>query len=94
MVVTLTAALTSVTEGGSVVYTASVDNTVTGSDLVVTLSENATITIPVGSSGRQRRAGDEGGDAGRRPRHNRGFLKAETRKHQLDRRRQPEARRR
>src|SRR5258706_1639788 len=37
-------------EGGSVVYTASVNNVVTGSDLLVTLSNGQAITIPVGSS--------------------------------------------
>ena len=37
-------------EGGSVTYTASVNNAVTGSDLVVTLSNGQTITIPVGQS--------------------------------------------
>src|SRR5207344_1314033 len=39
-----------VSEGGSVVYTASVNNAVTGADLVVTLSNGQTITIPVGQS--------------------------------------------
>src|SRR5215813_12580710 len=39
-----------VTEGGSVVYTASVNNPVTGADLTVTLSNGQTITIPVGQS--------------------------------------------
>jgi surface adhesion protein len=48
--VTLTASAASVTEGGSIVYTASVDNAVTGTALVVTLSNGQTITIPVGSS--------------------------------------------
>src|SRR5207237_150160 len=47
--VTLTAA-GSVTEGGSIVYTASLDSPVTGSPLVVTLSNGQTITIPVGQS--------------------------------------------
>ena len=44
------ASAASVSEGGSVVYTASVNNAVTGSDLVVTLSNGQTVTIPVGSS--------------------------------------------
>src|SRR4029077_8155254 len=44
------ASAATVSEGGSVVYTASVNNPVTGSDLVVTLSNGQTITIPVGSS--------------------------------------------
>src|SRR5205085_8355451 len=35
---------------GSIVYTASVNNAVTGSDLVVMLSNGQTITIPVGAS--------------------------------------------
>src|SRR5205085_2248846 len=47
--VTLSAA-SSVTEGGSIVYTASLDSPVTGSPLVVTLSNGQTITIPVGQS--------------------------------------------
>jgi len=46
--VTLTASAASVTEGGSVVYTATVNNAVTGSPLVITLSGGTTITIPVG----------------------------------------------
>src|ERR1044072_5657437 len=48
-VVTLTAA-NSVAEGGSIVYTASVTAPVAGSDLVITLSNGQTITIPVGQS--------------------------------------------
>ncbi|TFB34214.1 immunoglobulin-like domain-containing protein, partial [Pseudomonas sp. F01002] len=40
----------SVAEGGTVVYTASVSAEVTGSPVVVTLSNGQTITIPVGSS--------------------------------------------
>src|SRR5207237_1194636 len=48
--VTLTASAASVTEGGSIVYTASVNNAVAGSDLVVALSNGQTITIPVGAS--------------------------------------------
>ncbi|WP_219314718.1 immunoglobulin-like domain-containing protein [Aeromonas veronii] len=39
-----------VVEGGSIVYTASVSNPVTGSPLTVTLSNGVVITIPVGSS--------------------------------------------
>src|SRR5205085_1183875 len=49
-VVTLTAASANVTEGGSIVYTATINNAATGSDLVVTLSNGQTITIPVGGS--------------------------------------------
>ncbi|WP_207240057.1 immunoglobulin-like domain-containing protein, partial [Pseudomonas sp. GW456-L15] len=40
----------SVAEGGIVVYTASVTAPVTGSPVVVTLSNGQTITIPVGES--------------------------------------------
>nr|WP_326839007.1 immunoglobulin-like domain-containing protein [Pseudomonas mandelii] len=47
--VSLTATST-VAEGGTVVYTASVSAPVTGSPVVVTLSNNQTITIPVGAS--------------------------------------------
>jgi surface adhesion protein len=47
--VSLTASGT-VAEGGTVVYTASVTAPVTGSPVVVTLSNGQTITIPVGSS--------------------------------------------
>src|SRR5207253_1866339 len=47
--VTLSAA-GNVTEGGSIVYTASLGSPVTGSPLVVTLSNGQTITIPVGQS--------------------------------------------
>ncbi|WP_033053886.1 immunoglobulin-like domain-containing protein, partial [Pseudomonas mandelii] len=39
-----------VAEGGTVVYTASVSAEVTGSPVVVTLSNGQTITIPVGAS--------------------------------------------
>ncbi|MFM5317617.1 retention module-containing protein, partial [Aeromonas veronii] len=39
-----------VTEGGSIVYTASVSNPVTGSPLTVSLSNGVVITIPVGAS--------------------------------------------
>src|SRR5204863_437450 len=39
-----------VTLRASAVYTASVNNAVTGSDLIVTLSNGQTITIPVGAS--------------------------------------------
>ena len=49
-VLTLTASTASVTEGGSITYTATVNNAVTGSPLVVTLSNGQTITIPVGAS--------------------------------------------
>jgi surface adhesion protein len=48
--VTLTASTASVTEGGSIVYTATVNNAVTGSPLVITLNNGQTITIPVGQS--------------------------------------------
>jgi large repetitive protein len=41
---------TAITEGGSIVYTATVNNAVTGTPLVVTLSNGATITIPVGQT--------------------------------------------
>ncbi|UVE45834.1 retention module-containing protein [Pseudomonas chlororaphis] len=47
--VSLTATAT-VAEGGTVVYTASVTAPVTGSPVVVTLSNGQTITIPVGAS--------------------------------------------
>ncbi|MCP2075551.1 UNVERIFIED_ORG: surface adhesion protein [Pseudomonas lini] len=47
--VSLTATST-VAEGGTVVYTASVNAPVTGAPLVVTLSNGQSITIPVGSS--------------------------------------------
>ncbi len=40
----------SVVEGGSIVYTASVDRAPAGSPLVLTLSNGATITIPVGAT--------------------------------------------
>ncbi|MFS2073114.1 immunoglobulin-like domain-containing protein, partial [Pseudomonas sp. CT11-2] len=43
-------ATANVAEGGTVVYTASVTAPVTGSPVVVTLSNGQTITIPVGSS--------------------------------------------
>ncbi|QXH54097.1 type I secretion C-terminal target domain-containing protein [Pseudomonas fakonensis] len=47
--VTLTAT-PSVTEGGTIVYTATVNAPVTGSPVVVTLANGQTITIPVGQS--------------------------------------------
>src|SRR5205085_2411585 len=47
--VTLSAA-GSVDEGGSIIYTASMDAAVTGTPLVITLSNGQTITIPVGQS--------------------------------------------
>ncbi|MFP5427465.1 MAG: retention module-containing protein [Gammaproteobacteria bacterium] len=47
--VTLTAT-PSVAEGGSIIYTASVNAPVTGSPVVVTLANGQTITIPVGQS--------------------------------------------
>ncbi|WP_414868172.1 immunoglobulin-like domain-containing protein, partial [Pseudomonas sp. IT-194MI4] len=43
-------ATANVAEGGTVVYTASVTAPVTGSPVVVTLSNGQTITIPVGAS--------------------------------------------
>ncbi|MDR8389472.1 large adhesive protein, partial [Pseudomonas sp. JL2] len=43
-------ATSSVAEGGTVVYTASVNAPVTGAPLVITLSNGQSITIPVGSS--------------------------------------------
>ncbi|MBK7686058.1 MAG: hypothetical protein IPJ25_08580 [Rhodocyclaceae bacterium] len=46
----LSASAGSVTEGGTITYTASVNNPVTGSDPIVTLTGGVTITIPVGSS--------------------------------------------
>src|SRR5205085_2596734 len=49
-IVTLTASAANVTEGGSIVYTATVNNAVTGSDLVVALSNGQTVTVPVGAS--------------------------------------------
>ena len=48
--VTLTASANSVSEGGSIIYTATVNNPVTGSNLVITLNNGQTITIPVGQS--------------------------------------------
>ncbi|MBC3414340.1 large adhesive protein, partial [Pseudomonas sp. SWRI51] len=48
--VTLTASNSSVAEGGTITYTASVNHEVTGSDLVVKLANGQTITIPVGQS--------------------------------------------
>ncbi|WP_235581906.1 immunoglobulin-like domain-containing protein, partial [Rhizobacter sp. Root29] len=48
--VTLSASTASVAEGGSIVYTASVNQPVSGQDFVVTLSNGQTITIPVGQS--------------------------------------------
>ncbi|MBX3623031.1 MAG: hypothetical protein KF891_23935, partial [Rhizobacter sp.] len=48
--VTVTASAGSVTEGGSIVYTASLSNAVTGVPLVITLSNGQVITIPVGQS--------------------------------------------
>src|SRR5205823_2374567 len=47
--VTLSAA-GSVSEGGSIIYTASVDAAVTGTPLIITLSNGQTITIPIGQS--------------------------------------------
>ena len=50
MTLSSTTAGSNVTEGGSIVYTATVSNAVTGSPLVVTLSNGQTITIPVGQT--------------------------------------------
>ncbi|MCP6133278.1 hypothetical protein NL393_29305, partial [Klebsiella pneumoniae] len=47
--VTLTAT-PSVAEGGTIIYTASVDAPVTGSPVTVTLANGQTITIPIGQS--------------------------------------------
>ncbi|GAB2881247.1 hypothetical protein GCM10027046_06880 [Uliginosibacterium flavum] len=50
---TVTATLTataSVVEGGAITYTVSLPNPVTGSPVVVTLSNGSTVTIPVGAS--------------------------------------------
>ncbi|MCP6133726.1 hypothetical protein NL393_31605, partial [Klebsiella pneumoniae] len=47
--VTLTAS-PSVAEGGTIIYTASVDAPVTGSPVTVTLANGQTITIPIGQS--------------------------------------------
>ncbi|MDB5888035.1 MAG: large adhesive protein, partial [Rhodocyclales bacterium] len=47
--VTLSAPASAI-EGGTITYSASVDHAVTGSPLVLTLSNGTTITIPVGSS--------------------------------------------
>src|SRR5205085_2178122 len=49
-VVTLTASSANVTEGGSIIYTAPVNNPATLFRPVVTLSNGQTITIPVGAS--------------------------------------------
>ncbi|MFC3669360.1 retention module-containing protein, partial [Uliginosibacterium paludis] len=46
----LSSSATTVTEGGSVVYTATVSSPVTGTPLILTLSNGQTITIPVGST--------------------------------------------
>jgi surface adhesion protein len=46
--ITLSASATTVVEGGAIVYTATVGTPVAGTPLVVTLSNGATITIPVG----------------------------------------------
>ena len=48
--ITLTASATTVSEGGSITYTASVNHPVTETPLVVTLSNGQSITIPVGQS--------------------------------------------
>ncbi|WP_369820796.1 immunoglobulin-like domain-containing protein, partial [Rhizobacter sp. Root1221] len=47
---TLSASAASVTEGGSIVYTATLSNAVTGSPVVLTLSNGQTITIAVGQT--------------------------------------------
>ncbi|WP_235582373.1 S-layer family protein, partial [Rhizobacter sp. Root16D2] len=48
--VTLSSSANSVVEGGSVTYTATLDHAVTGTPLVLNLSNGQTITIPVGQS--------------------------------------------
>src|SRR5690606_31740221 len=48
--IALSASASTVTEGGSIVYTATLNNAVAGSPLVLTLSNGQTITIPVGQS--------------------------------------------
>ncbi len=48
--ITLTASAATAAEGGSIVYTVSVNNPVTGSPLVVSLTNGQAITIPVGQS--------------------------------------------
>ncbi len=48
--VTLGSSASTVTEGGSIVYTVTLDHPVRGSPFVVTLSNGHTITIPVGAS--------------------------------------------
>ncbi|SHN40377.1 immunoglobulin-like domain-containing protein, partial [Rhizobacter sp. OV335] len=48
--VTLSSSANSVVEGGSVTYTATLDHAVTGTALVLNLSNGQTITIPVGQS--------------------------------------------
>ncbi|MBC3412761.1 type I secretion C-terminal target domain-containing protein [Pseudomonas sp. SWRI51] len=48
--VKLTASTASVSEGGTITYTATVDNKVTGSDLVLKLANGQSITIPVGQT--------------------------------------------
>ena len=45
-----TSAPATVVEGSTITYTATVDNAVTGSDLVLTLSTGQTITIAVGET--------------------------------------------
>jgi hypothetical protein len=48
--VSLTPSSAQVTEGGSLTYTAKVASPVTGTDLVLTLTNGQTVTIPVGST--------------------------------------------
>src|SRR5690606_20331502 len=49
-VITLSASAASVAEGGSIIYTATVDKPVTDSPLIINLDNGQTIIIPVGSS--------------------------------------------
>ncbi|WP_374029372.1 immunoglobulin-like domain-containing protein, partial [Pseudomonas sp. UMAB-08] len=46
----LTSDVTTVAEGGAIIYTATVANKVTGSDVIVTLADNKIITIKVGDT--------------------------------------------
>ncbi|WP_240431452.1 retention module-containing protein [Pectobacterium parmentieri] len=52
-----------VVEGGKIIVTATVNNPVTGSDLVITLTNGSTITIPVGETGTSVTIDTRGDDA-------------------------------
>ncbi|MCL6353988.1 retention module-containing protein [Pectobacterium parmentieri] len=52
-----------VVEGGKIIVTATVNNPVTGSDLVITLTNGSTITIPVGETGTSVTVDTRGDDA-------------------------------